>query len=191
MDNLMPNEKEKDKKQKYIAVVSKGVVSIFVVLALFFLLAGRLSYWQGWVFGAACLFLVVVQILLFSGKMDLGRERMKPGPGTKTWDKIILALYGPAFFAVFIVACLDAGRYNWTGELSISVYVIGYLLFLFSIFLVTWSMWINRFFSSVVRIQMDRGQHVVQERPYKFIRHPGYVAGILMAISSSLVLGSL
>ena len=47
------------------------------------------------------------------------------------------------------------------------------------------------FFSSVVRLQNDRGQEVVQQGPYRMIRHPGYVAGSLMAISISLVLGSL
>ncbi|HUV75978.1 MAG TPA: isoprenylcysteine carboxylmethyltransferase family protein [Dehalococcoidales bacterium] len=52
-------------------------------------------------------------------------------------------------------------------------------------------MWVNRFFSSVVRIQKDRGQEVVQNGPYHSVRHPGYVGGILMAISTSLVLGSL
>jgi len=49
----------------------------------------------------------------------------------------------------------------------------------------------NNFFSFTVRIQKGRGQEVVQNGPYHFIRHPGYVGGILMAISSSLVLGSL
>ena len=37
---------------------------------------------------------------------------------------------------------------------------------------------VNRFFSSVVRIQSDRGQYVVTTGPYAVIRHPGYVAGI-------------
>ena len=50
-------------------------------------------------------------------------------------------------------------------------------------------MWVNRFYSSVVRIQT--GQEVVQDGPYRFVRHPGYVGGILMAISSSLIFGSL
>jgi protein-S-isoprenylcysteine O-methyltransferase Ste14 len=39
---------------------------------------------------------------------------------------------------------------------------------------------VNRFFSSVIRIQTDRGQHVVTTGPYAFVRHPGYTAGILI-----------
>jgi protein-S-isoprenylcysteine O-methyltransferase Ste14 len=49
---------------------------------------------------------------------------------------------------------------------------------------------VNRFFSSVIRIQTDRGQHVVATGPYAFIRHPGYTAGILILAASGPALGS-
>jgi protein-S-isoprenylcysteine O-methyltransferase Ste14 len=52
-------------------------------------------------------------------------------------------------------------------------------------------MWTNRFFSSTVRIQTDRGHEVVEGGPYRFMRHPGYVGAILLVTSISLVLGSL
>ena len=51
-------------------------------------------------------------------------------------------------------------------------------------------MWTNRFFSSAVRIQTDRGQHVVQDGPYRFVRHPGYVGAILLGLAGAVVLGS-
>ena len=48
----------------------------------------------------------------------------------------------------------------------------------------------NAFFSCVVRLQRDRGQHVVTAGPYSVIRHPGY-AGMLGAIVfESIALGS-
>src|SRR5262249_54379132 len=53
-----------------------------------------------------------------------------------------------------------------------------------------WAMHVNRFFSSVIRIQPDRGQYVVQSGPYRLVRHPGYAAGILLSLSSGLALGS-
>ena len=51
-------------------------------------------------------------------------------------------------------------------------------------------MHVNRFFSSVVRIQTDRGQHVVSTGPYAVIRHPGYLAGIVVMLASGVALGS-
>ena len=41
--------------------------------------------------------------------------------------------------------------------------------------IMTWAMSANTFFSKVVRIQSERGHHFVQLRPYRFVRHPGYV----------------
>jgi protein-S-isoprenylcysteine O-methyltransferase Ste14 len=41
-----------------------------------------------------------------------------------------------------------------------------------------------------VRIQSDRGHHVVTSGPYAFVRHPGYSAGILILAASGVALGS-
>ena len=49
---------------------------------------------------------------------------------------------------------------------------------------------VNRFFSSVVRIQAERGQYVVTAGPYAYVRHPGYLAGILIMVASGPALGS-
>ena len=52
------------------------------------------------------------------------------------------------------------------------------------------SMHENRFFSSVVRVQNERGHRVVDSGPYSIVRHPGY-AGLIWAIPfSGLALGS-
>src|SRR5262249_1493116 len=56
--------------------------------------------------------------------------------------------------------------------------------------LALWAMRVNRFFSSVLRIQTDRGKHVVTTRPYAFVRHPGYTAGVLIIVASGPALGS-
>jgi len=188
----MPNhERMKKENAWYLKIVFKGFFALVLIIAFIFLLAGRLTYWQGWVFSIVTVLLVVVQLIVFADKTDLVKERFKPGPGTKWWDKVFWALYAPLFFAIVIVACLDAGRFRWSLKLPVAVYVLSYIAFVISIYLYSWAMWVNRWFSSTVRIQMDRDQRVVQDGPYRYVRHPGYVGGILMAISTSLVLGSL
>jgi protein-S-isoprenylcysteine O-methyltransferase Ste14 len=54
-----------------------------------------------------------------------------------------------------------------------------------------WAMLTNRYFSSGVRIQEDRGQTVVAAGPYRVVRHPGYTGFIVMALATPFVLDSL
>jgi protein-S-isoprenylcysteine O-methyltransferase Ste14 len=48
----------------------------------------------------------------------------------------------------------------------------------------------NRFFSGVVRIQIDRGHHVISGGPYRWIRHPGYAGGLLTYLATPVFLDS-
>jgi len=174
----------------YLRNVIKGFFVFLLTVVIIFLLAGRITYWQGWVYGGTNFLLLLIISIIFASKADLVKERLEPGPGIKGWDKILFyGLYIPIFYAVFIIATLDAGRFLWTAPLPVSVYIISYIAYFFSQFIHHWAMWVNRFYSSVVRIQT--GQEVVQNGPYQFVRHPGYVGGILMAISSPLIFGSL
>lgn len=183
----MPEKKE----LSYFQTIVKGLFGVLFIFVLVFLLAGRLDYWPGWVFCGVMVVIITIQLVLFKDKADLAQERMKPGPGIKGWDKVIWALFGPAMFAIFIVAVLDTGRFGWSRELPVYFYLISYAVFLLSIYIFTWAMWVNKWFSSVVRIQKDRDQQVVQTGPYKIIRHPGYTGGILMALTMGLIFGSL
>ena len=180
-----------DNKSGYLKILLQGAITVPLVIAVIFILAGRIDYWQGWIFSGSLVLIFLISSLMFADKADLIRERRKPGPGTKWWDKIFYAFYIPAFLALMLIACLDSGRYGWTGPLPAVVYIMGYIIYGFSNFLTVWAMWTNTFFSSTVRIQSDRGQTVVQSGPYRYVRHPGYVGGILMGIGMAVVLGSL
>jgi protein-S-isoprenylcysteine O-methyltransferase Ste14 len=49
----------------------------------------------------------------------------------------------------------------------------------------------NAYFATVVRIQNDRGHTVCATGPYRFVRHPGYVGGIIQSFAIPVMLGSL
>ncbi len=176
---------------QYIRLVIKGVFALLLMTGIMMVLAGRLDYWQGWVYGLFSLVYGIIKAFLFADKTDLVLERLRPGPGTKWWDKVFWAFFLPLNFGVVIVGSLDAGRFGWTGPLPATVYILGYILFFLTLYLFTWAMYINPFFSSTVRIQTDRGQEVVRDGPYRYVRHPGYIAGILMLMAMPPALGSL
>ena len=66
----------------------------------------------------------------------------------------------------------------------VAVYLLGQAIFI-------WARTTNAYFSSVVRIQTERGQTVCREGPYRFVRHPGYVGGILFGLAGPMLLGSM
>ena len=118
---------------------------------------------------------------------DLLRERMRPG-GKK--PPFPLRIFFLVLFMPWIIAGLDRGRFHWSD--NVPDWLQGVCLFTVAAgyALALGAMRVNRFFSSVIRIQTDRGQHVVTTGPYAFVRHPGYAAGILIIAASGPALGS-
>jgi hypothetical protein len=49
---------------------------------------------------------------------------------------------------------------------------------------------VNPFFSPAIRIQSERGHCVIRRGPYRFLRHPGYLAMLIAIPASALAIGS-
>jgi protein-S-isoprenylcysteine O-methyltransferase Ste14 len=179
-----------DRKLTFPAIVARGILFFILIIAFLFIVAGRLDYWQGWLFGGITLGFFLLTVILLRHNPELALERQRPGPGMKSWDKAYLAISTVMGFSALVLAGQDAGRHGWSGPLpawlyglSIGLYAAGQAIFL-------WAKVTNRFFSSVVRIQTERGHVVCEQGPYRFVRHPGYVGGILYGITTPLLLGS-
>lgn len=166
-------------------------MALICVLALTLLPAGRWDYRQGWALSLVCMLIALAKCMLFADKKDLIRERRHPGPGTKWWDRVFYALFLPSFLAILVVSGLDVGRFGWSPGLHWAIYAAGWVAFVAGTLLSTWAAWVNTFFSSVVRIQSDRGHYVVQDGPYRHVRHPGYTGVMLFAPGTAIMLGSL
>ncbi len=188
----MPNsECRKQNNREYFKIIAVGFFTRLLMIPTIFVSAGRINYWQGWVFSGFSVLRVLISAIMFMHKPDIIKERARPGPGSKRWDKVLYGLYIPLLIAVIIVGSLDAGRFGWTLRLPVSVYIISYIVNNLAYGINIWAMWTNRFFSSTVRIQTDRGHEVVQDGPYRLIRHPGNMGLILSQITGALILGSL
>jgi len=92
-------------------------------------------------------------------------------------------------FPMVIIAGLDH-RYNWSSEFPLWLNLIGFILISLGYAFAAWAVTENRFFSSVVRIQTDRGHVVCDTGPYRFVRHPGYAGNILALFGIVLALSS-
>jgi protein-S-isoprenylcysteine O-methyltransferase Ste14 len=167
----------------------RAVLAPVVTLALLFGLAGRWDYWQGWVYVILSTAIVVLMGTVLTPDRELIEERLHPKQGMKPWDKLYFALSTPLYFIGIAIGGLDA-RFGWTKDLPMAIYWSGVSVYLIGHAIMQWARYTNRFFSSVVRIQTDRGQTVCTSGPYRFVRHPGYVGGFLFAATSGVVLGS-
>ncbi len=154
--------------------------------ALIFALAGRADLPTYWAY-----ILVSVGMGLWialSIDKGLAAERARPGPGGVdhfTWH------FSTGFFALhWIIAPLDVGRFHWSDTIPFPFQLFGLIVFALFGGLTIWAVVVNRFFSPVVRLQEDRGHHLVTLGPYKFIRHPGYLGMVISVPASGLALGS-
>ena len=119
---------------------------------------------------------------------ELARERFHPpSPGV---DAVALRWVRLSALATLILAPLDGGRLHWSPEVPPIVRIVAICGFLAGFWFTMRAMSANRFFSSVVRIQDDRGHHVVDGGPYAVIRHPGYLGMIVTCSMAALALGS-
>jgi protein-S-isoprenylcysteine O-methyltransferase Ste14 len=158
---------------------------VLVCAVVLFGSAGRLDIIEFWCWLAGLAAICVATLLLI--EPDLVRERMRPGgkrPSLGYWLATLL------FFADLAVAGLDRGRLHWSDSVPVWLRAVALLLFVLGWVPVIWAMRVNRFFSSAVRIQSERGQHVISDGPYRIVRHPGYTAGLIVILASGVALGS-
>lgn len=169
-------------------LIFKSIFFFALIIAITFIGAGRIDYWQGWIYnGLNIIFLLLSYFLL---PRELIEERLKPKEGMKKWDKIYYIVSTPVYFAILIISILDGGRFDWEPRIPILLVIIGVVVYTIGQIIVLWAKKVNKFFSTVVRIQKDRGQTVCKDGPYRFVRHPGYLGGLLYIIVTPFVLSS-
>ncbi|MFC1599848.1 methyltransferase family protein [Patescibacteria group bacterium] len=171
-----------------------GLIIMHLLIPLVLLISGwDLGWWQGWLYSP----LIVVAGIgprIWAEKRHPGlmAERGKFGKAkdVKSWDKVLSPLMAVSMsFPLFIVAGLDH-NFGWSSVFPIWLNILGFILIVLGYTFAGWALVENRFFSSVVRIQTDRGHMVCDSGPYRIVRHPGYAGNILALPGIVLALGS-
>jgi len=170
-----------------VKLLLKGFVTNFVFSSILFFCAGRLNYTQGWIFLSINILTTVMNYFTIHKNSELINERSKPGEGIKYWDKLLLGLSALTYVIIIVLAGLDSGRFQQTADFNWKISISGVILTLTGqiIFLAARSQ--NKFFSSVVRIQKDRGHFVCDTGIYKIVRHPGYLGMIISLTGLPLI----
>lgn len=183
-----PNE-DLDVKTAIRRRILQVVVQMLILVAILFISSGRLDWIWVWIYIGVGLCLVAVNALVMSPELIAERGRFTDVE-TKQWDKVITTIIVIPTLALPLVAGLDE-RFGWSPDLDSAIHVTGLILMVLGQGLFTWGMVANKFFSTSVRIQMERDHTVVSSGPYQYIRHPGYVGMIVSWLATSLLFGSL
>ena len=168
-----------------------SILGVAMLVVLLFVAGGRLSYWQAWLYLSANVLFLGLTLWTLRDDASLRQERLFPGRGMKAWDKTYWLVSIPLYFLTIVTAGVDAGRAHWTGRLPALIYALAVLAYGLGQSLTLWAKRVNHFFSSVARLQVDRGQTVCCEGPYRYVRHPGYLGGLVFGLSAPVLLGSL
>ncbi|MEJ2270706.1 MAG: isoprenylcysteine carboxylmethyltransferase family protein [Desulfobulbaceae bacterium] len=168
------------------------VAYLFIPLVLL-VFGGDFGWWQAWGYS-----LLIVAAgpggRIWAERRHPGllaeRQNMEKIQSAKAWDKVLAPLMALSLsFPLVIVAGLDH-RFGWSPIFPLWLIVLGFLLISLGYAFAAWALAENRFFSSVVRIQTDRGHVVCDSGPYRIVRHPGYAGnmvalpGMVLALSS-------
>jgi protein-S-isoprenylcysteine O-methyltransferase Ste14 len=164
---------------------------IFFFAVLLFVPAGTLNWPGAWVF----LGFMVASGLGFGGwlaRTDPGllAERMRPPirADQPAADKRLLAVFFAVILVWFITMGLDE-RFH-PGRMPLALQVLGLALLIASNVFIMWVFRTNTFAAAVVRVQSERGHHVISSGPYAFVRHPMYSGAVPFMVGIALLVGS-
>ena len=169
-----------------INALTKFACGLALVGLLIFLPAGTLDYAKGWLLmGLLFMPMLIAGFVLFF-KSPAFLSRRLDAKEKQAAQKGVVALSGLMFVAGFTVAGLDF-RFGWS-QMPLPVTVTASVLFLLAYALYAEVMRENAYLSRTVKV--EEGQTVVDTGLYGIVRHPMYMATILLFLMIPVVLGS-
>lgn len=169
------------------------VLVLFILPMLPMIISGAWDWWEAWAYA-------IVSIVGFIASRGLAARR-HPGileersrsmglQGAKPWDRVLAPAMAFGGVLILAVAGFDK-RYGWSAPFSTAANIAALVMIILGYVLGTWALVENKFFSGVVRIQDDRGHHVVTTGPYRLVRHPGYAGTLLVYLMMPLLYDSI
>lgn len=171
----------------FFEAIIKFLFGIVLVGLLIFLPAGTLSYFNGWLFmGVLFIPMLIAGIIMMIKNPKLLANRLDAKEKQKD-QNLVIKLSGLMFVVGFIVAGLDY-RFKWLVISPIVSYIFAGIFLLGYVF---WAIVLKQNTYLSRSIKVEDGQKVVSTGLYKVVRHPMYIATIIVFLSMPLILGSL
>ena len=170
-----------------ISGLTKYLLGVVLVAALLLLPAWTLAYPGAWLFmGVLFLPMLLMGVVMLFCAPDLLAKRLDSKEKQKTQQGVV-KLAGLVFVGGFVLCALDF-RFGWS-------YVPTWLMITAAVvFLIGYGMYAevmreNAYLSRTIKV--EEGQKVVSTGLYGVVRHPMYLATLLMFLPMPLILQSL
>ena len=170
----------------FVSAIAKFALGVVLIGALLFLPAGTMAYGQGWLLmGILFIPMFLAGLVMMAKNPALLKSRLSAKEKERE-QSLVVKLSGLMFLVGFILAGLSF-RYGWW-MLPRWVSIVGTVLFLGSYALYAEVLRENTWLSRTIEVQ--EGQQVVSTGLYGIVRHPMYMATLVLFLSMPLVLGS-
>jgi protein-S-isoprenylcysteine O-methyltransferase Ste14 len=173
-------------------IIIQVLLFIVVVPFLPLLISRNWGWGEAWVYALVnILGFAVSRALAARAHPDVIRERAHFGEheNTKSWDKVLSPLVGMGSATIPLVAGLQA-LLDPSIAFGSTAKIVALLLIVAGYVLASYALIENRFFSGTVRIQSERGHHVISTGPYAWVRHPGYAGSFWAFLATPVLLDS-
>lgn len=169
-----------------VQALVKLSAGIILVGLMVFLPAGSFGFWQGWLLmGVLFVPMLIAGVVMLVKNQELLRKRLNARE-KEGEQKRIVALSGVLFIVSFVTAGLN-WRYgwwmlpDWVVWVAVTIFILSYILY-------AEVLRENEYLSRTIEVQ--KGQKVIDTGLYGMVRHPMYLATVIMFLSMPLVLGS-
>jgi protein-S-isoprenylcysteine O-methyltransferase Ste14 len=186
---MAPGQSE-DMDRAVAARMRQVIGQSVLIVALLFVGSGNWRWAWAWIYVLLSLCLLAVNARVLPRELMAERGAGHRRENVASWDRAISLLVGLTMLVVLVVCGLDE-RFGWSPPLPLAVHLLGAAGFVLGQLLFTWAMASNVFFSTMVRLQAERGQTVASGGPYRYVRHPGYTGYVIAGLGNAVLLGSL
>lgn len=170
----------------FFRAIGKLLMGLLLLALLLFLPAWTLHYPQAWLFlGILFVPMILVGIVLFVKSPELLEKRLD-AKEKESEQRTVVALSGLMFLAAFIFAGLSF-RFGWL-MLPFPVSIAAAVVFLAGYAMYAEVLRENTYLSRTIEVQED--QKVIDTGLYGVVRHPMYLATVILFLAMPLILGS-
>lgn len=168
--------------------VLETAASVLLLAGALFASAGEVRWPMAWAFLLVYVGFAVVALLAVSPSLLAERSRLL-AKGERG-DVVLSIAFALLLYPGTLIACGLDRRFGWSAPLPVLAQASALGLFVAGYGFALWAMRANPFFSTVVRIQSERGHRLVDRGPYQWVRHPGYAGAVIAHLALPVSLGS-